>query len=76
MDSLRDQVNDRSDEIAAWMALGLDIDMLGPSSEAPRYRALLPEFELVGEGETEDEAINALHIARWSGSGNSVSSRI
>ncbi len=60
MDLLPDLIRARQEEITAWLAPGLDIDMLVPTPVSPSYRAMLPEFDLIGEGATEDEAINAL----------------
>ena len=60
MESLPDLIRARQEEITAWLAPGLDIDMLVPTPESPSYRAALPEFDLIGEGPTEDAAINAL----------------
>ena len=62
MDSLPDLIKARQEEITAWLAPGLDIDMLVPTPESPSFRAVLSEFDLIGEGATEGEAINALMI--------------
>lgn len=62
MDSLSDLIKTRQEEITAWLAPGLDIDMRVPTPESPSFRAVLSEFDLIGEGATEDEAINALMI--------------
>ncbi len=50
-------IESRRDEIAAWPALGLDIDIETPTSERATYRAVLPEFGLSAEGTDEDDAL-------------------
>lgn len=53
-------VASRRDEIAAWLAPGLDIEIEGPTVAQSTYRASLPEFGLSAEGTSEDEALDAL----------------
>lgn len=55
-----DTIEAQRDEIRAWLAPGVDIDIREPTTESPLYRAVIAEFDLIGEGRTYEEAFDAV----------------
>ncbi|MDQ2786955.1 MAG: hypothetical protein M3Y58_18345 [Chloroflexota bacterium] len=55
------------DEIRAWLAPGVDINVNEPMTESSPYRAVIEEFGLTGEGETYEKAFDAVieHFATF-----------
>jgi predicted RNase H-like HicB family nuclease len=62
-----DVIEEQRDEIRAWLAPGVDIDIKEPTTESSSYRAVIAEFGLVGEGKTYEEAFDAViaHFATF-----------
>jgi len=50
----------KRDEIRAWLAPGIDIDVNEPTTESAPYRAVIEEFGLTGEGKTYEAALGAV----------------
>jgi hypothetical protein len=59
-DTRHDDIASREAAVAAWLAPGLDIEIVAPTVENPSYTAVLSELNLRGTGATEDEALDAL----------------
>jgi hypothetical protein len=53
-------IESRQATVAAWLAPGLAIDVVPPTSANTSYTATLAELDLIGTGKTEDEALEAL----------------
>ena len=60
MPTERDGSEAKRDEIRVWLAQGVDIDVYEPTAESSSYRAVIAEFGLTGEGETYEEAFDAV----------------
>ncbi|MHB8647848.1 MAG: hypothetical protein ACYDAR_18865 [Thermomicrobiales bacterium] len=67
MPTERDASDAKRDEIRAWLSPGVDIYVYEPTVESSSYRAVIAEFGLTGEGETYEEAFDAVieHFATF-----------
>ncbi len=60
MESLPSIIESRRDEISMWLAPGIEINITTIATKDFAYRASIAEFDLIADGLTEEETLDAL----------------